>query len=153
MTAVTQQQFDADIVIRADYPYPGLSLGLPEGTESLRLRRMPGGPAVLIGGIPHTVKFLVTEGLVMLNDLWLLPKIEAMHATGAVITGLLPMSMRRLHLSKCHVSPLSFGGCVKLEHLRLEGMGALADIIPDDMWGAWAPTLASFTDVRSPLST
>jgi hypothetical protein len=143
-------EFDADIVIRTDYPYPGLNLGLPEGTESVRVRRLQGGPAVLVGGLPHTVKFLVVEGLVMLNDLWLYPNIEALHATDAIITGLLPMSLRRLHLGRCHVSPLCFNGCTRLEHMRLEGMGALADIIPDEMWSAWAPTLASFTDVRSP---
>lgn len=142
--------FDADIVIRADYPYPGLHLGLPDGTESVRVRRMHGGPAVLVGGLPHTVKFLVVEGLVMLNDLWLYPKLEALHVTGAIVTGLLPMSLRRLHLTRCHISPLSFNGCTHLEHLRLEGTGALADIIPDEMWGVWAPTLTSFTDVRSP---
>ena len=151
MAVITE--FDADIVIRADYPYPGLSLGLPEGTESVRLRRMPGGPAVLVGGLPHTVKILVTEGLIMLNDMWLHPKLEALHTTGAIITGLLPMSLQRLHLCRCHINPLSFSGCTRLEHLRLEGMGAIADIIPDDMWGTWAPTLASFSDVRSPYST
>ena len=143
------EDFEADIAIRHDYPYPTLALGLPEGTESVRVRRLPGGPPVHVVGFPVSVRRLVLVGPVIVDNLWLCPYLESLRGEGAIVRSLLPASLRSLHLVACHLCVEGLSGCPYLEHLHMESMGALLDLVPRELWAGWETTLQSFNDLRS----